>query len=107
MLFRSALGEARPGQSSLSAGALRYRAWAHSSILAWEIPWTEEPGGLQSMRSAETKINKATMKGSLAGPHMTSSGAWSAVQRLWWKQVKGKESSSWQQCFGERRVPAP
>ena len=23
----------------------------HSSILAWEIPWTEEPGGLQSMGS--------------------------------------------------------
>ena len=22
---------------------------AHSSILAWEIPWTEEPGELQSM----------------------------------------------------------
>ena len=22
---------------------------AHSSILAWRIPWTEEPGGLQSM----------------------------------------------------------
>ena len=22
----------------------------HSSILAWEIPWTEEPGGLQSGR---------------------------------------------------------
>ena len=21
----------------------------HSSILAWGIPWTEEPGGLQSM----------------------------------------------------------
>ena len=21
----------------------------HSSILVWEIPWTEEPGGLQSM----------------------------------------------------------
>ena len=21
----------------------------HSSVLAWEIPWTEEPGGLQSM----------------------------------------------------------
>ena len=21
----------------------------HSSLLAWEIPWTEEPGGLQSM----------------------------------------------------------
>ena len=24
-------------------------AATHSSILAWEIPWTEEPGGLQSM----------------------------------------------------------
>ena len=23
----------------------------HSSILAWRIPWTEETGGLQSMRS--------------------------------------------------------
>ena len=23
----------------------------HSSILAWEIPWTEESGGLQSMES--------------------------------------------------------
>ena len=21
----------------------------HSSVLAWKIPWTEEPGGLQSM----------------------------------------------------------
>ena len=21
----------------------------HSSVLAWEIPWTEKPGGLQSM----------------------------------------------------------
>ena len=24
---------------------------SHSSILAWRIPWTEEPGGLQSMES--------------------------------------------------------
>jgi len=23
----------------------------HSSILTWQIPWTEEPGGLQSMAS--------------------------------------------------------
>ena len=23
----------------------------HSSVLAWSIPWTEEPGGLQSMGS--------------------------------------------------------
>ena len=25
----------------------------HSSTLAWKIPWTEEPGGLQSMGSQE------------------------------------------------------
>ena len=24
----------------------------HSSILAWEIPWTEEPGGLQRVTAA-------------------------------------------------------
>ena len=38
-----ALGEARPGQSSLSAGALRYRAWAQNwssaalVLLAWVL----------------------------------------------------------------------
>ena len=26
----------------------------HSSTLAWKIPWTEEPGGLQSVRSLES-----------------------------------------------------
>ena len=26
----------------------------HSSILAWRIPWTEEPAGLQSMGSQES-----------------------------------------------------
>ena len=26
----------------------------HSSILAWRIPWTEEPGGLQSMASQQS-----------------------------------------------------
>ena len=32
----------------------------HSSILAWRIPWTEEPGGLQSMglqRTGDDGIN--------------------------------------------------
>ena len=27
----------------------------HSSILAWRIPWTEEPGGLQSMGSQKSR----------------------------------------------------
>ena len=27
----------------------------HSSVLAWRIPWTEEPGGLQSMGSQRVR----------------------------------------------------
>ena len=27
----------------------------HASILAWDIPWTEEPGGLQSIRSKKNR----------------------------------------------------
>ena len=30
----------------------------HSSILAWEIPWTEEPGGLQSVgQQSQTQLS--------------------------------------------------
>ena len=29
----------------------------HSSILAWRIPWTEEPGGPQSIASQGVSIN--------------------------------------------------
>ena len=32
----------------------------HSSILAWKIPWTEEPGGLQSMGSPRVGHDRAT-----------------------------------------------
>ena len=32
----------------------------HSSILAWRIPWTEEPGGLWSMWSQRVRYNWAT-----------------------------------------------
>ena len=33
----------------------------HSSIIAWKIPWTEEPGGLQSMGSPKVKHDLAHM----------------------------------------------
>ena len=34
----------------------------HSSILAWRIPWTEEPGGLQSMGSqSRTRLSDFTL----------------------------------------------
>ena len=31
-----------------------------SNILAWRIPWTEEPGGLQSMGCKELAMTEAT-----------------------------------------------
>ena len=43
----------------------------HSSTLAWRIPWTEEPGGLQSMGSLESDTtrdrNTVTVTGNSLG----------------------------------------
>ena len=43
------IGVQSPGPEDL----LEKEMATHSIILAWEIPWTEEPGGLQSMGSQE------------------------------------------------------
>ena len=37
----------------------------HSSVLAWRIPWTEEPGGLQSMRSQSGDTTEVTQQHSV------------------------------------------
>ena len=37
-------------QSLGQEDALEKEMATHCSILAWKIPWTEDPGGLQSMR---------------------------------------------------------
>ena len=33
----------------------------HSSILAWRVPWTEEPGGLRSIRSQRIRYNRSNL----------------------------------------------
>ena len=40
----------------------------HSSILAWRIPWTEDPGGLQSCRvsKSQTRLKQLNMQGGRA-----------------------------------------
>ena len=56
---------ANPGDTSLSPGQedpLKKEIATHSSILAWKIPGTEEPGGLQSRHNLETKIKTATQQ---------------------------------------------
>ena len=35
--------------------ALEKEMATHSSILTWEIPWTEEPDGLQSMETQRVR----------------------------------------------------
>ena len=37
------------------AGDLEEEMATHSGSVAWEIPWTEGPGGLQSMRVTESR----------------------------------------------------
>ena len=41
-------------QKHVSSEPVKKEMATHSSILAWRLPWTEEPGGLQSMGSQES-----------------------------------------------------
>ena len=43
-----------------SGRALKKEMSTHSSVLAWEIPWTEKPGGLQSTGSQKVRQNLVT-----------------------------------------------
>ena len=45
----------RQVQSLVQEDPLDEEMATHSSILAWEIPWTEEPGRLQSMGSQKVR----------------------------------------------------
>ena len=40
----------------------------HSSILAWKIPWTEEPGGLYSpwVAKSQTRLKRLSMHARIA-----------------------------------------
>ena len=48
---------------------------SHSNILAWRIPWTEEPGRLQSMGLQRARRNWVTTRLTLA-VHMGEMGKW-------------------------------
>ena len=47
----SACNAGDPGLIPGSGRSLEKGMATHSSILAWRIPWTEQPGGLQSIGS--------------------------------------------------------
>ena len=44
----------------------------HSSILAWEIPWTEKPGGLQSMGLLKSWTQLKTLQQESLSPILLS-----------------------------------
>ena len=55
-----------PANEEIEGTQVRSQGWedpleegiaTHSSILAWRIPWTEEPGGLQSIGSQRVRHN--------------------------------------------------
>ena len=47
-----------PGWTLGQEDPLEKEMATHPNILVWEIPWTEEPGGLQSMGSQrQTRLN--------------------------------------------------
>ena len=45
---------------NISSARIREGMATHSSTLAWKIPWTEEPGGLQSLRLQRVRHDWAT-----------------------------------------------
>ena len=51
----SSCGAGDPGLIPGSEDSLEKGMATHSSILAWRIPWREEPGGLQSMGSQRVR----------------------------------------------------
>ena len=76
-----------------------------SVILAWKIPWTEEPGGLQSMGSQRVKLNlvkepdRNNNKSSLGADRDNLSKEWSPEQspcgsreRTWCRERRQKDA---------------
>ena len=70
---------------------LEKRMATHSSILAWRIPWTEEPGGLLSMGHKESDMTEWLMPSLSLAPAAVAQGQvrdggvcpeqWSSMQR--------------------------
>ena len=63
----------------------------HSSILAWRIPWTEEPGGLQSTGSQRVRQNcTASLSLSPSWGHLCSFMCSNAIPKLCKPSVTSK-----------------
>ena len=54
---KSASNAEDPGSILGQEDPLKKGMTTHSRILAWEIPWTEKPGGLQSISHSQTRLS--------------------------------------------------
>ena len=69
-----------------------------SSILAWEIPWTEEPGGPKSLGSQRVRCDRATKQ---QQPLKVQTLTWIFVTFTFWyplgisKKLSSKELEIW------------
>ena len=81
----------------------------HSSILAWKIPWGEEPDGLQSLGSQKVRYNWVTEQWMLEvwsllslpflNPVCTSGRSWfTYCQSLAWRVFEYYLTSMWNEC---------
>ena len=80
-------------------GSLEKGMTPHSSILAWRIPWTEEPGRLWSMRSQRVRCDWATGEWKIQKGFFTSSlnFTWENCALLLW--VKYLQTDGWLDTF--------
>ena len=66
-----------------------------SSILVWEIPWTEEPGRLQSIQSQRVRLDLATkttttqLLSTSYISHRLPVGVWGLGMHTWSTALKG------------------
>ena len=76
----------------------------HSSILAWRIPWTEEPGGLQSMRLDMIEVTEHAHTSSSLGQIVSRTSQWSSPL-LWCPHLilSSREKPEWF-CEAKDRV---
>ena len=73
----------------------------HSGTLAWKVPWTEEPGGLQSMGSLRVRHDWAT---SLSFHfHASEKEMATHTSILAWR-IPGTEESSGLLSMGSHRI---
>ena len=74
----------------------------HSSTFAWKIPWTEEPGGLQSMGSQRVRHNWATSFSTFHFPALEKEMATHSSVLAW--RIPGTAEPSGLPSMGSHRV---